>query len=149
MLLTWIGCYAVIGLYEKVWQWTETALPPASMIDKSSMASSVEQSTPSAKPEPPDNLPEAEYTETVRIASDHYCLGAPLLETVAVQSWLIESSIAVLTIVTLAGLGVGKIEVVNDAILAHPTISTLIALTLFVPPTTGYETLTGFGFVSC
>ena len=146
-LVTWLGFLAITGLLYEVWRWAGTAIPPASMIDEKLMGLPVEQTSPPTAPVAPDNSSDTKYVETVRIASDKMYLGPPFLETVRVRVWAIELFIGALAMVVLAGLGVGRIQAVSETILAHPSISTLVALMLFVPALLVGAIRQGFGYM--
>lgn len=128
----WLGLPAIAILLSKVWRWVGTALPPATMIDEKYTGSPVEQQVSPIVQDTPDIPTEAQYVETVRIASDRMYLGAPLLETVRVRAWLIEWFLAALVMAVLVEVEKAQLQAVDDFVLAHPFISASVALTLFV-----------------
>ena len=132
-LATWLGVLAFAILLYRAWHWAGTALPPTTMIDKTLMGRPVDQTAPPPELKPADMPPEAEYMETVRIASDKMYVGAPILETVTVRAWLIETFVGTVAVVVLAGFGAARIQAMSDAVLSHPLVSAFLALVLLVP----------------
>jgi len=119
----WLGYLVFAVLLYKGWRWSGTALPPASLVNKKWMGSPVEQVGLPSQPEALEIPSDVKFGETVRIASDYMCIGAPFFEMVRVRAWIIELFTIMVLSAVLIELGVEQIYAVNDTILAHPFIS--------------------------
>jgi hypothetical protein len=124
----WALSLAVLGLIVVVlWRWSGTTLPPAAVVDKKYVGEPLPESPP-----PKRNSPNgAELGMRGRIASDKMYEGVPILETVTVRAFVLESLIMILCGLVFVDSGATILRWLNKEVVEFPIISGVIAALCF------------------
>ena len=125
----WALSIAVLGLLVVVlWRWSGRALPPAADVDKNYIG----KLPPEGSPPKENSKYDAEIGEQVRIASDRMYRRTPILETVTVRAFVLESLFVILCGLVLVESGATILDWFNEEVVASPILSGGIAVLCFV-----------------
>ncbi len=125
----WILSLAVLALILcAVWRWSGTALPPAVVVDKKYIGKPLSESPPPKE----NSIYGAKSEGPVRFASDIMYRGTPILETVTVRAFVLESLIVILCGLVLVDSGATILSWFNEEVIASPMMSGGIAVLCLV-----------------
>lgn len=127
----WVVSLGILALILcAVWRWSGTALSPAADIDKKYMGVPPPNENSSNGTKDGNSSSDSEYV--ARVASDRIYRGTPLLETVTVRAFVLESLVVILCGLVLVDSGATILDWFNEEVVASPILSGGIAVLCFV-----------------